>query len=406
MSAEPTDPPPPSRPWLNARRLRVYPRVILAGLAIGFVLAFMLGSGARTWTGRLGGDFPAFYAAGRIVAHGDAARLYDWDVQAQAQSDLFPGKNGSQFLAFAYPPYVALLYRPLAALPYRVAYLLHTLLMAAALLAAAWSLGGVSPRVRRYAFEGFCMSVAFVPMFIALCGGQLTPLLVLVLSCALLASTRGHDLLAGVCLGALWIKPQYAVLFIALFALARPRVAKPVLALGALAYAAGAWVYGWAWPVTYLQQLPRFHHQDQRVNALHSVGLLGVSEALLGAGNGRAIALGCALMVATAFVAWFVLRRTHALDLRIAALLPLVILLEPHAMYYDAGLLVPSFAIVAGKLGRAALWPLGAIFVSGLLAPFGEAIGVSPAFGTLFASAIVCVRGARRTDQNTASAGT
>jgi hypothetical protein len=243
-------------------------------------------------------------------------------------------------------------------------------------------------------------------MFIALCGGQLTPLLVLALCLALLASTRGHDLLAGVCLGALWIKPQYALPLIALFALARPRVAKPVLVAAALAYFAGAWVYGWAWPVTYLQQLPRFHHVDQRVNALHSIGLLGVSEALLGAGTGRAIALGCAMMAVTALVALLVLRRTRALDLRIAALLPLVILLEPHAMYYDAGLLVPSFAIVAGRLGRAALWPLGAIFVSGMLAPFGETLGVSPAFGTLLASAVVCVSAAWRADQNSASAGT
>jgi hypothetical protein len=405
MSAEPTQPPTPM-PWLNARRLRVYPRVIFAGLAIGFALALLLGSGTRTWTGRLGGDFPAFYAAGRILAHGEAARLYDWQAQARAQTDLFPGKNGSEFLAFAYPPYVALLYVPLAALPYRVAYVLHTLAMVAALFAAAWLLAGVSPRVRRYAFEGFCMSVAFVPMFIALYGGQLTPLLVLALSAALLASARGHDLIAGICLGALWIKPQYAAPLIALFALARPRTAKPALIAAILAYAAGVWVHGWAWPVAYLHELPRFHQQDQRVNALHSIGLLGVSEALLGVGSGRAIALGCAAMAVCVFVLVRAFRAVRAFDLRIAAIVPLVILLQPHAMYYDAGLLVPSFAVVAGALGRAALWPLGAVFVSGMLAPFGEAFGVSPAFATLLAAAVVCVRGARRADQKSASAGT
>jgi hypothetical protein len=206
--------------WLDARRMHLYPRVILAAIVAGVVLAAALGGGASTLTGRLGGDFPAFYAAGRLVAHGEAARLYDWHAQANAEADLFPGARATRFLAFAYPPYVALLYRPFAALPYRLAYVLHTLAMGVALFAAAWSIGRLLPRVRRYAFEGFCLSVAFLPMFIALCGGQSTPLLALALSSALVASARGRDLLAGACLGALWIKPQYALPFIACFAIA------------------------------------------------------------------------------------------------------------------------------------------------------------------------------------------
>jgi hypothetical protein len=403
MSAEPT-PSSPTTSWLDARRLHAYPRAILAGLGLGLALAVALGASAGPRTGLIAGDFPALYGAGRVVASGEATRLYDAVAQARAQADLLPGERGaSGYMAFAYPPYVALMYRPLAALPYRVAYVLHTLGMAAALLAAAWSLGGLSPRVRRYAFEGFAMSVAFVPMFIALCSAQLTPLLVLALSLGLLASTRGHDRLAGLCLGALWIEPQYALPLIALFVLARPRMVVPALIAAVLAYAAGVWLQGWAWPATYLQQV-RLHHADRHLDALHSVGLLGVSEAWLGAGTWRAIAVGCATMALCAVVLWRVFRGTRSLDLRIAATLPLVVLLEPHAMYHDAGLLIPSFAVVAGALGRAALWPLGAIFVSGMLAPLGETLRVSPAFITVLASAVVCVRAARRVDQNRAAA--
>ncbi len=64
-----------------------------------------MGKDAATLTGRLGGDYPAFYGVARIVASGDWKDLYSPEKQSQSQKGLLPGVAG--FLPFAYPPFVA-----------------------------------------------------------------------------------------------------------------------------------------------------------------------------------------------------------------------------------------------------------------------------------------------------------
>ena len=110
-------------PW----SLKWYPRSLLAAIAVAFIFAVLSGSGASTFTGRLGGDYAAFYGAGRIIAEGDFEELYNWKRQLAAQQGLFPGEEKS-FLPFMYPTYVALAYLPLSLLPYRPSYIIHTLL--------------------------------------------------------------------------------------------------------------------------------------------------------------------------------------------------------------------------------------------------------------------------------------
>ena len=116
-------------------RVLLYSRAALLAVVAAFTISVIGATGADTVSGRLGGDFPAFYAAGSIVADGDWNELYSADRQVEAQSALFPEADGS-YLYFAYPPHVAPLYRPLAALDYRLAYAVHTVAMVAALLVA------------------------------------------------------------------------------------------------------------------------------------------------------------------------------------------------------------------------------------------------------------------------------
>ena len=51
-------------PW----RLKWYSIAVLFGIFLALVIALLSGTGPKILSGRLGGDFPAFYAAGRIVA--------------------------------------------------------------------------------------------------------------------------------------------------------------------------------------------------------------------------------------------------------------------------------------------------------------------------------------------------
>src|SRR5438477_10640628 len=99
-------------------RLDRIAKAVLFALVLGFLVTVLSGSGSNTAAGRVGGDYPAFYGAGRIVLDGDAAHLYDVKRQDAAEHDLFAGEHDG-LLYFAYPPAVAAVYAPLAELPYR-----------------------------------------------------------------------------------------------------------------------------------------------------------------------------------------------------------------------------------------------------------------------------------------------
>ncbi|MGZ0218636.1 MAG: hypothetical protein ACKVIY_06415 [Acidimicrobiales bacterium] len=77
------------------------------------------GSGSDTAAGRVGGDFPAFYSAGTVVAEGNIDGLYEPAVQATAQVDPLGGEEG--FIMYPYAPYVAGAYSAFSGLPYRTA---------------------------------------------------------------------------------------------------------------------------------------------------------------------------------------------------------------------------------------------------------------------------------------------
>src|SRR5258708_34002604 len=69
----------------------------------------------------LGGDFDQFYAAGVVLnQHGD---LYDVALQKRVCDQLHSGHSGPNHgPAYVYSPTLALLFRPLAFLPFKVAY--------------------------------------------------------------------------------------------------------------------------------------------------------------------------------------------------------------------------------------------------------------------------------------------
>jgi hypothetical protein len=100
-------------------------------------------------SGRLGGDYPAFYSAGRIIAEGDWGNLYSAEKQAAVQKGLFPGEENS-FLVFVNPPFWAVTYYPLSLIDYRISYVVHTLLMGTALFGAVWLIALTNPSIKKY----------------------------------------------------------------------------------------------------------------------------------------------------------------------------------------------------------------------------------------------------------------
>jgi hypothetical protein len=357
-----------------AWRVTWYPRLLLAGLLVAFVIVVFAGSGGETVSGRLGGDYPAFYGAGELAID-DPDDLYEPAAQAAAQADLFEEDGDPGFLYFAYPPYVALGYAPLAALPYRLSYVIQTIGMVGALVLGLALLRPLLPWLDRRFEPVVIGSLFFYPMLVAVTAGQNTAITFLLIAGVLRALADDRDLLGGLAIAALLYKPQFAALFVAV-ALIRRRWRMLLVGAGGAAalYLVGAAVQGFGWVGPWLDQAQWFNELDAEVNAANAISWLGVAEATWGVGSSLARAVGGLLALATVLlVLWIWWQRDELTLPQLGAItVPAVILASPHAMFYDAGLLVVPMVVLASEDWATRWRPLLAIFLLSLLHGVGS----------------------------------
>ena len=371
---------PRSSPSLHAR-LRLYGRAALFAVVVAFGISVLGASGGDALSGRLGGDFPAFYAAGSIAADGDWADLYDPDRQLAAQARLFP-ESDDAFLYFAYPPHAAAAYRPLAALDYRLAYTIHSVLMAAAAVGAVAIMRPMVPLIRRH-FELVATGVLlFNPVLRAVTGGQNTALTMLGLAALWRLLHDEDEVAAGLVVALLLFKPQLAVPLAGLLVLTRRWRAVAALAGGAGAvWGLGAMVMGTGWLSVWWAEVRAFAELDADVNGHNAVSWLGVSEHLFGAGSGAAYAIAGPLVLATIVLTCVVwLSPRFDLGAGIAITAATLVLMSPHAMFYDAGLLAITAVVALDRLG-ARVVPVVALVWAGSWLQLGAAgLGFAPLF--------------------------
>lgn len=359
---------------------------------VGFVLFVGSRAASPTGPGRTGGDFPAFYAAGRIVNAGEGARLYDADVQAAAQVDILPRgpaigdqPGAAHYCHFAYPPFFAVFYAPLARLPFLLAWVVHTVLMFGALAAAIWLIRRRLPALVAHRASAFAAAATFYPLARGMFGGQNTALSLL---CAAGAFAARSDVACGAWLGLWLFKPQYALPVIAAVALARPRVLLGVAPVAALVWAVAAAVSGPDWTRTWVAAAARFAELDHAIDGWNATSLY---ELVIPFGpTGGATPVAGVLSVATATLLMLGLSRarpTAAIPLA-ACLAPLI---APHALFYDAGLAVLGASLLgaastgtipAGTASRE-LGPVVLLWLAGfcvvLPGPWGTALCVAGA---------------------------
>jgi hypothetical protein len=204
-------------------------RVALASvvvLALGWLATgpFTAAGHARETPFRV--DYIAFDTAASIVRQGDAARLYDRDLQRSVQASRTGNGNEPHYFVFANPPVVAVLFVPLTLLPARAAYVGDVLLLSAMMMTVAlliFRLLGDAPRVTRL-FATICV-LGSTATASALLSGQLTPLLLLAGLGSLLLHQRGRPVAAGMILGVLFIKPHIGLAaLLVLFLLGQRRI--------------------------------------------------------------------------------------------------------------------------------------------------------------------------------------
>jgi len=373
-------------------RLRAYPLALLIGMGIGFLIFVFASRGAVGLWGRLGGDYPAFYAAGRLVLDGRVAEIYSFKLQQAQQSDLFPGAEG-KFLPYVYPPFVAYAYAPLAMLPYRWSYAVHTALVIAALFAALTLMEPMVPAIRANRALAFAAALLFYPMLRAIFGSQNTAVTILLLVAIWRARKSHRDSLCGCCVALLLYKPQFGVIFVGLFLLERRwRIIVAMITTIAVLYLIGVPTLGARWPIWWFTDVvSAYRAQDQVLNFDASISWLSLAEAIFGAGGPIARGSGLtASLLTAAIVAWTFLRGSDLdIDQRMSLAASAALLISPHTMFYDAGILLIPLGVAHSMWGRRAIPLLACAWIVAWTQALSRFVHFAPMLPMVIAVAIV-----------------
>jgi len=173
----------------------------------------------------LGADFAGFYNAGRILnlRGAEAERLYDWDFQNTRYHELLPTLDPGIVNPFVHPPLVALLFRPLALLPYEVAFAVWLAISLGLYVAGFLLVYRALPNLpRAWRTDGLLVAIAFEPFLMETwLGGQFAAVAFFFLAAAFAAEAAGRPYRSGVLLGVLLYKPTMLVLFLPLLVVGR-----------------------------------------------------------------------------------------------------------------------------------------------------------------------------------------
>ena len=108
-------------------------------------------------------DFPAFYNAGRILNEYPRGSLYDQKLQHQLYLEVAPQAADDRF--FAYTPFFALFFSPLALLPFSAAFVFWIVISLAFFTAGFWLAWSTTDLPIEYRARSFLIALSFLPFF-------------------------------------------------------------------------------------------------------------------------------------------------------------------------------------------------------------------------------------------------
>jgi hypothetical protein len=313
----------------------------------------------------LGRDFMAFYLAGSMVLNGDGPQLYDGEKQQAMQDAILAPESFEGLAYYINPAPLAVVYSLLAWMPYRWALQVNTALMLAAYAAALWlllpHLKGLAP----YGSVAAMVGLIWFPVIQTITGGQNAALTLLLLVWALVTTARGQQHRAGLALGLLLFKPQYALPFIGLLLLRRRwRTVAVSGAVGLGLYALGALACGWDWPLHMAQALGGIYRQQERqVSGYSHIALTEVVDfsivqplealGLVAAARAARLAAGGLVLMIIASLMWCWRRAEPSapqFGLYWALVAAAILLISPHTQYYEVALLLLPVLLVLDHL--------------------------------------------------------
>jgi hypothetical protein len=225
--------------WLDRARVRrvAYLSLLVSIMTLGFLMA--TAHGTLDFKGRpLGTDFSQVYAAGRMVLEGHAADVWNWPKHFAIQMQVHHAHQLDVY-GWHYPPPFLLVATALATLPYFAALSVWQAATLGPLLVFARRVTGLG--------DGWLFLLAAPVTMICLMHGHNGFLTALLLGGGLWQLDK-RPFLAGLLLGCLVYKPQFALLLPLLLLVARKWPAILGAAFSSLALIAVTYAV-WGWPV-------------------------------------------------------------------------------------------------------------------------------------------------------------
>lgn len=380
--------------FLTEDRVRLYSRGMLIGLLIAFLGVLLTGSGPQTFTGRLGGDYPEYYGIGRLIVEGDWSRLYSEDQQREFQRDVL--LTDEQVIFFHYPPHAAFVYAPLSQLPFRVSYALYVLILTAALAGACVLFARIFPDKFKDPFWLFFVAFTIHPILRSVMGAQNTVLSILLIVLCWYKVLHNKHYQAGIFLGLLFFKPQFALPLVGLFLLSgRWRVWVSASATGALLLAIGTVLVGPSWFADWRELTAPGFQWAMTGNVAFVVSWLGLTHALAGGLTAGASVAGWALTIATIAAiswAWYAGGRDGDFNAQMGLAAVAVVVIAPQTLYYDAGIAMLAVAVIVAYAQQSVAWLVFAIWATSYLQLLSPQVGVSLTFVPLGLTLIFAVK--------------
>ena len=308
------------------------------------------------------GDYLVFLTGATLLAEGQGASLYDLALQHRVQNRLV-GLELDRWQPYDYPPLLALVVRPLVGLPYVRGFQLYCLAMSLAGIVGALALVSLVPGIARRPRDALTiglLSLAFHPIARTTFGGQNTVLTWALLTGSLWAAVGDRQIVAGLLVGLLSYKPQYAAPVLHALVVGRAWKAVGVACVAAVAhYAVGAWMISWKWPLQMLQALHVLRAQgmyspEWAASLGAHFSLIAFFDFVVGGTAATALASLAILAMFAALVRFA--PRAGPRDAEFPLLWSLLVvggmLASPHLLYYEFGIVVLPVVVGVETLVR------------------------------------------------------
>lgn len=325
--------------------------MMLAATIMGIGYLVLTAHGTVDSLGRpLGTDFSNVWTAGHMADEGRAALAWNWPAQHEVQKAIHHDPD-IPFYGWHYPPPFLIIATLLAQLPY----------VAALFLWQGLTLGGLLLLVKRIMpdeRDALLVAAGAPVVMVCLGHGQNAFLTASLLGGGMLLLDR-RPWLAGVLLGALVYKPQFAVL-IPVLILARGSfrafLAAGVTALTLCLVTLAIW--GWSVWQAFFESLPLTRHIIIEAGATGWEKIQSPFAAVRQWGGSIEAAYGWQAVVTVAAVGAAALAaRRGSMEVRGAAALSAALLCTPYVLDYDHVLLGVAIAFLAADIARRGVAP-------------------------------------------------